>query len=312
MSVLTFGETMALTSAVNIGPLAHTREMKLGIGGAESNFAIALARLGNTVNWVGRVGTDSFGDLVERELRAEGVGLVLIRDSTGPTGLMIKERRTATASRIWYYRKASAGSNFSIGDISESMLADASILHVTGITPALSESALEATVHYVDRASTLGIDVSFDLNYRRALWTPDQARPIFRRIIGQSTVVFAGEDEAAIAVGEGSAAELAQRISDLGPAEVVIKLGEQGALLLADGHLTRHAAIPVAAIDTVGAGDGFVAGYISEREAGSSIDQRLRTATSVGAFACTVDGDWEGMPRRPELRLLTDTEPVIR
>ncbi|MFI7166957.1 sugar kinase [Rhodococcus erythropolis] len=312
MTVLTFGETMALNSATNVGPLAHTREMKLGIGGAESNFAIALARLGNAVTWVGRVGTDSFGDLVERELRAEGVGLVIIRDSTAPTGLMIKERRTATASRIWYYRKASAGSNFSIGDISESLLADASILHVTGITPALSESALEATLHYVDRARAEGIDVSFDLNYRQALWTPDQARPIFRRIIEQSSVVFAGADEATIAVGEGNPTELAQRISDLGPAEVVIKLGEHGALLLADGHLSQRAAIPVAAIDTVGAGDGFVAGYISEREAGSSVDQRLRTANSVGAFACTVDGDWEGMPRRSELPLLTDTEPVIR
>jgi len=312
MTVLTFGETMALTRAVDTGALAHTSTLHLGIGGAESNFAIALRRLGVDVTWIGRVGQDSLGDLIERDLRAEGITADVIRDPDAPTGLMVKERRTATATRVWYYRTGSAGSRLTMSDIADDRLESASLLHVTGITPALSDTARKTTLHCVERARVLGIPVSFDLNYRRALWSPDDAAPVFRELIALSDIVFAGEDEAAIAVGEGTPAELAARIRDLGPRESILKLGDQGCLAMVDGETYSLPAVPVSVIDSVGAGDGFVAGYLAERLAGEAPADRLRTAVTVGAFACTVSGDWEGMPRRDELGLLTTTEPVTR
>ena len=312
MTVLTFGETMALVGAVGTGPLAHTATMELGIGGSESNFAIALRRLGVDVAWVGRVGSDSFGDRVERELHAERLDVHVVRDSEAPTGLMVKERRTSTATRVWYYRAGSAGSRFEIGDVPEALWANVSHLHVTGITPALSDSGLKATLHYVELAHAEGVTVSFDLNYRQALWSKEQATPVYRRIIEQSDIVFAGTDEAAIAVGDGTPTDMARRICSMGPKEAVMKLGERGALALVDGELYRAPAVPVTVVDSVGAGDGFVAGYLAERLAGSLPQKRLAVGVQVGAFACTVAGDWEGMPKREELDLLTAEEAVTR
>ncbi|WP_029113629.1 sugar kinase [Mycobacterium sp. URHB0044] len=312
MSVLTFGETMALLRPTGTGPLAHTTTMHLGIGGAESNVAVALRRLGAEVTWVGRVGDDSFGDLVERELRAEDLRPHVVRDHDAPTGLMVKERRTASATRVWYYRDGSAGSRFAIGDVPETLWDTVTLLHVTGITPALSDSAAKATVHYVEHAKGLGITVSFDVNHRHSLWSADEARPTYRVLVALADVVFAGADEAAIVVGSGTPAQLAVGLCAMGPAEAVVKLGADGALAVVDGVEYRQPAVPVSVIDTVGAGDGFVAGYLADRLAGCDIQQRLRTATAVGALACTVDGDWEGMPRRDELDLLTTSEPVAR
>jgi 2-dehydro-3-deoxygluconokinase len=312
MTVLTFGETMALASAVGTGPLAHTSTLDLSIGGSESNVAIALRRLGTPVTWIGRVGRDSFGDAVERQLRAEQLVVEVIRDPDAPTGLMVKERRTATATRVWYYRADSAGSRLSAGDIPAATIDAASLLHITGITPALSASALAAVRHGVDRARRKGIPVSFDLNYRRALWSADQARPVFRELMSKADIVFAGLDEAAIAVGEGEPLDLAARISELGPTEAIIKLGGQGCLATIDGQVFKVPAVDVPVVDSVGAGDGFVAGYLAEHCAGEGPERRLHTAVTVGAFACTVSGDWEGMPRRDELDLLTGREPVTR
>ncbi|WP_104133082.1 sugar kinase [Cryobacterium sp. M91] len=311
--VLTFGETMGLFRDPQPGMLALSRSVQLGMGGAESNVAIALKRLGTPVTWVGRVGRDSLGDLIQRELAAEGVNAIITVDEDAPTGLMIKERRMATATRVWYYRAGSAGSRLEPSDIPADVIRQASLLHVTGITPALSESAAQATRHAMSLARDAGVLVSFDLNYRSRLWNAQAARQSYRDLIALADIVFAGEDEAEIAVGRAdSVAETARLLGELGPRQVIIKLGDRGCFALVDGISYDQVAFTVTVEDTVGAGDGFVAGYLSEVHRGSPVALRLQTAVSVGAFACTVAGDWEGMPLRSELGLLAATEPVIR
>jgi 2-dehydro-3-deoxygluconokinase len=310
--VLTFGETMVLMRSDQVGPLAHASTMSLGIGGSESNVAIGLQRLGVHAVWCGRVGADSLGQLVEREIRAEGVDVRIAVDPSAPTGLMIKERRTPATQRVSYYRAGSAGSRILPEDIDEQLISSAGLLHVSGITPALSPQA-EATLRYaIDVARTAGVPVSFDLNFRGNLWSPEGAGSVYRDIIPFADIVFAGDEEAAIAVGTGNPEELAIRIAALGPRQAVIKLGSAGALALVDGEFFRQPAIPVEAHDTVGAGDAFVAGYLAEFLTGLGPAQRLRTAAATGAFACLVPGDWEGSPRRHELTLLTSKEPVNR
>ncbi|ASN22646.1 sugar kinase [Arthrobacter sp. YN] len=307
------GETMALMKAETPGPLAHAGSLGLGMGGAETNVAIALKRLGTSVTWLGRVGQDSLGDLVLREIAAEGVTTLGIRDAEAPTGLMIKERRTLEHLKVWYYRSGSAGSRLAREDVPADTIRNAKLLHLTGITPALSESACEAALFAVSVAREAGVTVSFDLNYRAALWTEDQAGPVFRTFIELSDIVFAGDDEAGIAVGHGpDSLELARRIAARGPQQVVIKNGPLGCVGVIDGAEYRQDAVRINAVDTVGAGDAFVAGYISDLLAGASIEDRLRTAVRTGAFACLVPGDWEGMPRRHELGLLDASEPVAR
>ena len=310
--VLIFGETMALMRTDQVGPLAHATTLSLGIGGSESNVAIGLQRLGVQAVWCGRVGADSLGHLVEREIRAEGVDVRIAVDPSAPTGLMIKERRTPATQRVSYYRAGSAGSRITPEDIDEQLICGAGLLHVSGITPALSPQA-EATLRYaVDVAKAHNVTVSFDLNFRGNLWSAEEARSVYRDIIPLSDIVFAGDDEAAIAVGPGEPEELARRIAALGPSQAVIKLGSDGALALIDGTLLRQEAVTVDAVDTVGAGDAFVAGYLAELVDGCGPQDRLKTAAATGAFACLVPGDWEGFPRRHELPILQAREPVSR
>lgn len=321
--MLTLGETMALMRTDQVGPLAHASTLSLGIGGSESNVAVGLQRLGVQTVWCGRVGDDSLGQLVQREIRAEGVDVRVAVDPSAPTGLMIKERRTPATQRVSYYRAGSAGSRINPADVDEQLIARAGLLHVSGITPALSAQAEQTLRYAIAVARAAGVTVSFDLNYRGNLWSRERAGSVYRDIIPLADIVFAGDDEAAIAVGtapaagDGSvlgvdAAELARRIAAMGPGQAVIKLGADGAIALIDGELYRQKAVPVDAVDTVGAGDAFVAGYLAEFISGLGAQERLRTAARTGAFACLVPGDWEGFPRRHELNLLEYREPVSR
>lgn len=310
--VVTLGETMGLFAANFIGSLAHVDSFRLGIGGAESNVAIGLVRLGASATWVGRVGADEVGDLVRRELLAEGVQLRMTVDAAAPTAVMIKNRRTAKHTRVLYYRAASAGSRLSPDDVDAELVARADVLHVTGITPALSSSAAAAVDRALDVALEAGVPVSFDVNHRSALWSAHEASAVYRSIAARATIVFAGVDEARLLTDGGSAAQLAEGIAARGAREVIIKLGADGCHALIDGSPCSTPAVPVDAVDTVGAGDAFVAGYLAERMRGADAPTRLTTAVRAGAFACLGLGDWESLPTRGDLELLTRGEPVER
>ena len=152
--IVTFGETMALLRPEETGSLADVDRLSIGIGGAESNVAIGLARLGAKVAWLGRIGADGLGDRVVRELRGEGVEVVAVVDEVAPTGLMIKERlATDTTRPVIYYRTGSAGSRITVDDLPALGIAEAALLHVTGITPALSESARDAALAAIGAAA---------------------------------------------------------------------------------------------------------------------------------------------------------------
>jgi 2-dehydro-3-deoxygluconokinase len=310
--VVTLGESMGLFRATFVGSLTHVSDFTLGIGGAEGNVAIALARLGTPVRWLGRVGADPIGRRVLRELRAEGIDVIGIVDPDAATGMMVKEQRTVDATRVQYYRAGSAGSHLNPGDLAAADISNASLLHVTGITPALSATARETVFEAIGIASSAGIPVSFDINHRSSLWREDPA-PVYRDLAGKSDIVFAGDDEARILFPDAeSPIALARAIADLGPSQVIIKLGEAGCVAVIDGVEYRRAAIAIRAVDTVGAGDAFVAGYLAELLAEFPVEDRLTTAVTLGAFACLNSGDWEGFPTRDELGMLTRSEPVER
>ena len=311
--VVTIGETMALMRSSIPGPLAHNSQLGLGIGGSESNFAIALRRLGTSVSWVRRVGQDALGDLVQREIRGEDVNTLVARDPDAATGLMIKESRTTKHQKVYYYRQGMAGSRITPRDLPREVISRAKVLHLTGISAALSDSSLETVHAAIGIARDAGVTVVFDLNYRAGLWDESAARSAYRQILAKVDVVFAGDDEAAIALGYPAEPEqLARDLIALGPKDAVIKLGARGCAGVIDGAYYECEAIKVRAVDTVGAGDGFVAGYVAEMLQGLPPAARLDTAVRTGAFACLVPGDWEGMPRREELGLLGLDEPVIR
>ncbi|MBY4128151.1 sugar kinase [Rhodococcus fascians] len=311
--LLTLGECMGRLTPERIGLLEHAGDLTLHIGGAEANVAVAVARLGVAATWMGRLGRDSVGDLIERRLSADGVNVRAVRDPY-PTGLMICTRRTAATVEVDYHRHHSAGSHLHPSDLSDDLFDDADLLHITGITPALSPGAAETVFEAIDRARRHGSTVSFDVNYRTKLWKPREAAPVLQKIAALSDIVFAGPEEAELLldVPFTSPAAAARAIAAMGPREVVVKRGAEGCTALVDGAIHNRAALATVVTDPIGAGDAFVGGYLADYLTGEPVDTRLRTALQMGAAAVSVPGDCENLPYRTELDSLSATTDVVR
>ena len=309
--LVTAGETMGLLIQGAAGSPRNGEPMTFGMGGSESNVAIGARRLGLPATWIGRVGADPPGDLILRELRAEQVQAITVTDPA-PTGLMVRWRPSGAHGRVTYYRRDSAGSHLDAADIPEEVVATAGVFHATGITLALGPGPAAAITHAMAVAREAGVTVSFDLNYRSALWVTHEAAPALEAAVRSADVVFAGEHEAEIVTETADPLQAALALEALGPAQVVIKRGADGCLARIDGVTIEQPAPAVPVVDTVGAGDACVAGYLAELMSGAEPATRLATAVAAGAFAVTVSGDWEGMPDRPSLALLEASEPVIR
>lgn len=308
--VVTIGETMALLAAPRIGLLRHMHSLDLSVAGAESNVAIGVRRLGVPATWISRVGDDEFGRLVIATLAGEGVDTRhVIVDTAAPTGLMVKERRSDSVTRVQYYRAGSAASRLSPADVDEDLVRGAGLLHVSGITPALSATAAAAVDAAVDTARAAGVPVALDLNYRRALWSPEAAGAALRGLIGRTDILFATGPEARLVVSDDD--QLAA-LAKLGPRYVLLKRGGAGAAALLDGDRYDRAAHRVSIVDPVGAGDAFAAAYLAEYLGGMPPADCLTAAMTAGAFAVTVPGDWEGLPSRAELTLLESDDDVQR
>jgi 2-dehydro-3-deoxygluconokinase len=299
LDVLTLGE--AMVSFRSTGPFALGVPLTPGLAGAESNVAIGLARLGHTVSWVGRVGRDEWGRLLLRELRAEGVDTShAVLDDVAPTGLMFLEQRTADVSRVDYRRAGSAGSRIAPADVQAALDMSPRLLHLTGITPALSDAALDAVTLAAERASAAGALVSLDVNFRSRLWTREQARAALGPLVRHTDLVIASDDELDVLAGGDEAAAVA-RLFQAGVGRVAIKRGAAGASLWTAAGRVDQQAFAVTAVDTVGAGDAFCAGLLSGLLDGLDAAGSLQRAATLGAFAVGTHGDWEGLPTRADL-----------
>jgi len=281
------------------------QELSLKIAGAESNVAIGVRRLGHVAIWRGCVGDDELGRLVLERIRGEGVDADARIIRSRPTALMLREHRTRTVTRVAYYRKGLAGSQLGVEDAEALPLRQGDILHLTGITPALGAGPSAAATRAVERAREVGARVSFDVNYRRALWEPEDAAGPLAALARRSDILFAGEEELALVTGHRSGTDPLRSGQKLGPHEVVLKLGAAGTRGRSGEETAAVAPPEIESVDPVGAGDAFVAGYLSASLDHLPLEGRLTRAVILGAFAASSEGDWESLPRRDELELLT-------
>jgi len=303
--VLTFGETMAVLRAEVPGPLRLAGSLRMGMAGAESTVAIGLARLGHAARWVGRVGDDEFGRLVLERLRAECVDVTHVSTDDAPTGLLVREQRTADLARVRYYRAGSAGSRLSVDDLRPALAAGTRLLLLSGITPALSASALAATRAAVAHAVASGWAVCLDVNYRATLWSREAAAEVLRPLASKATIVVGDADELSLVGGVDA-------LLRGGVREIVVKAGARGASVSTVDGSWEVPAAPVTAVDVVGAGDAFVAGYLSGWLDGLDPEQRLARGVTVAGFAVACMGDWEGLPTRAELDLTGPPGTTLR
>jgi 2-dehydro-3-deoxygluconokinase len=280
-----------------LDPLEDGATYRLRVGGAESNFAVALTRLGVRVTWVSRLGADPFGDLVAETLAAEGVDVRVVRDAERPTGVYFKAREDG-ATRMYYYRAGSAASQLGPADVPDDALEGVGLVHLTGITTALGPGPRELVHDVARRARDRGIPVLLDPNYRPALWqTPGEAAAA----LPNADWILCGAEEGHLLFGTASAHDLAAAIGT----NVAIRVGERGALVMEGAQLVEVQPPRLEEIvDDVGAGDGFAAGFAYGLLQGWPRARCAHAGNVVAAGALRGGGDWETYPRLAEIQEL--------
>ncbi|PAV28328.1 2-dehydro-3-deoxygluconokinase [Virgibacillus profundi] len=298
MDVVTIGESMVLFTPDSVGSFIYTEKFNKTIGGAESNVAIALSRLGHEVGWVSRLGTDDFGLYVRNFIRGEGVDTSnVLFDNTLQTAVFFKERKDGEEPKVYYYRENSAISHMKPDDLNEDYIANAKYLHLTGITPALSESCKKMIYQSIHIAKKHNVKIIFDPNIRLKLWSKEEAREVINDIASLCDVVLPGIEEGKILTEEDEPDKIAKKLLQGQTCTVVIKLGKKGAYFATkseDGYVDGQVVDNI--VDPIGAGDGFAAGFISAMIREWPLRKSIDLANRVAAFALTVPGDAEGYP----------------
>ena len=292
----------ALGVVVLQGSAAPGVKTSLGAGGAEFNFAVAIARLGFKVEWIGLLGDDLVGDLIRSVARDEGVSLDhACTVSGGQTGLYVRELHRSGDRRLAYYRGESVARKFEPTLWPLDWKTVPGWLHVTGITAALGDGPRALLFRAIDWANSVGVPVSFDPNYRSALWAPDEARPHLRRLSERADHLLMSEDDAELLTGTAEPEDVLEAFTMPKLRAVVLKRGEKGILARVGGNIRCLSASPTQkVVDTVGAGDAFDAGYVAVLVTGGTSEDALRMGLHLGARA-TEGIDDQCYPRRADL-----------
>ncbi|OKI54827.1 sugar kinase [Micromonospora sp. CB01531] len=309
--VVCVGESMALLTPDPPRPLRAGGAMRLDVAGAESNVAMNLARLGLRVAWCSRVGADPLGELVTTRIGAAGVDVSLVEvDPTASTGVFFKDPGPH-GTNVHYYRRGSAAAAMDRGVWGARSLLGSRLVHLTGITAALSEPCADLVMHTLTERPISGALCSFDVNYRPALWPVRTAGPRLARLAGHADIVLVGLDEAAILWGARNADEVRELLP--GPRTLVVKDGGVGVTSYSPAGTVVEPAPAVEVVEPVGAGDAFAAGYLFGVVRGLPEEVRLRLGHLVAGSALRVVGDIGDLPPAAELvraaqRVRSDTE----
>jgi 2-dehydro-3-deoxygluconokinase len=306
--VVCLGESMVMLVPQGTGRLVDGHAFSAAVGGAESNVACYLARLGVDAAWMSRVGDDSFGRLVLDTVSGAGVDTSRVEvDPQRLTGCYVKEP-DGVSTRVRYYRENSAASAMSPELAQAAGLGSAAVVHLSGITAALSPGCQElmTALTSAPRGDT---QVSFDVNWRPVLWAGGNGPEVTAHLARRADLVFVGRDEAHALWGledtEGIAAYLGH------PPALVVKDAEHGATLVDRAGTTWVPSLRVDVVEPVGAGDAFAAGFIAGTLAGLPAKQRLRLGHAVAACALSTPHDLGTLPDPDVLSALVharDTE----
>ncbi|NRQ38399.1 sugar kinase [Nonomuraea sp. NN258] len=287
--VYTLGEALGVVSS---GRVRHESEARLDVCGPEFTLAVALARLGHQCAYLGKVGGDELGARVLSVLRGEGVDVSDVRVTDGArTGLLLRESRVGRDPRTTHYRAGSAGSQLSPGNVPIDRIAAAKTLHITGRTAALGRDPLDAVRAAVSAARSADVVISFSVEYVPELWPSVRAaEEVLGELAAASHLLFLAQDELDLVKPALSPER-----------EVVVLRGMKGASVRAD-RMRYDIQIPqVPVVDTAGANEAFVAGYLSAALDGLTPQERLHRGALLSAAAVTSVSEWQGLPTRAEL-----------
>ncbi|MFJ8635868.1 sugar kinase [Streptomyces sp. NPDC093568] len=334
VDVVALGESMVTFLPTRPGRLADVPSFERGIGGAESNVACALAAAGHRTRWVSRVGADGFGDHLVEAIGRYGVDVASVRrDPMRPTGVYFRTAgdRGTDAHEVAYYRAGSAASAMSVANLDLGVVRSGRVLHLSGITAALSDGCLELMRELTAPGKGRPL-ISFDVNHRPGLWRDADGPQVLLELARRADIVFVGQDEAEEAWGvTGGPTAIRGVLPE--PGVLVVKQGARGATLFhrtagmraarggtggrggtpqAPDRATHPQATtpgtsgPTAFVPAphvhiaaaTGAGDAFAAGFLSATLRGLPPRDRLRHGHLWAAAALTAPGDLAAPPAR--------------
>ena len=299
---VSLGESMLRLTVPTGRRLDDTRTLDMELAGAESNVSVALARLGWRTGWVSRMPDHALGQAILRALRSDGVDVSAVKcvpDERLGT-YFIEYATPPRSTQVIYDRANSAASHMTIEDMDWNYLLDTRILHLTGITAALSDNCYALLVEAIRRAHAAGVMVSFDVNYRAKLWSASTAGEKLRPLIAEADLLLCkGADAAALFGCQGEPHQLMAELKALTHAPAVFcTFGEQGAALLSGDEFVTQPALPVQIVDRLGSGDAFAAGvldgWLSGDESASNMSalrEGLRRGVALAAIALSQYGD---------------------
>jgi 2-dehydro-3-deoxygluconokinase len=281
---------MILVTPVDAVGLADARHCRLTVGGAESTVGLYLTELGHRVRWASRVGDDPLGRRLLAELRRYGLDTSLVRrDPQAPTGVYFKDPGPRQTT-VHYYRAGSAASRMSAADAEAFLPPGTHLVHLSGITPALSDSCRQLVEALLTRARAHGTLVSFDVNHRPALWPAAEAAPVLLDLARRADLVFVGRDEAQALWGTAAPEQVRALVG--GHNRLVVKDGATGATEFDGPRSCFVPADAVPVVEVVGAGDAFAAGVIAGLLDGAPPARRLRRGHALAARTLRSTSDY--------------------
>mgnify|MGYP000518502429 CR=1 FL=1 len=292
--VSSIGESMLRLSIPAGNRLENTRALDVGTAGAEGNVLNALGHLGRSCAWVSGLPDNPLGRLAANHLRKADVNLdgVIWRDA-GRMGVYFVEFSTPPRPiQVIYDRVDSVIASLTPDQIDWAFLLDTRLLHLTGITPALSASCAAIVAESIQRAKAQNVPISFDMNYRGKLWTPEEARAAVTPLLQEIDLFFCARGDAEVVFDcTGEPEKMLQQLVQLSNARTVImSIGEQGVIAWRDGQIYREPSVPVEVVDRIGAGDGLAAGVI-HGWLKEDLVLGLRYGVTMAALALTEHGD---------------------
>ena len=316
MDLITFGEAIVRLTPPAFQRLEQARSFDAYVGGGELNVAVGAARLGVASRWVSRLPENALGRMIANGAREQGVDTHIEWTANDRAGLYFAELGAAPrASSVLYDRAGSAIAKVAPGGIDwASVFAGARWFHVSGITPALSESAAKVTQESLVAAKKAGLTVSYDLNYRSKLWSAEKARAVQEPLMQYVDVLITTEEDTRVVFGIGvpasdryervdadSYAQVARDLEkrfDLRAVAITLResprvlLNSWSAIVAVDGKIHSAPNYEVEVVDRIGAGDAFSAGLIVSRLENRSWDDAVRFATAFSALKHSVPGDF--------------------
>jgi len=328
---VSIGESMLRLTVPTGRRLEETRSLDLEFAGAESNVSVALARLGWRTGWVSRLPDHAMSHAILRALRADGVDVSAVQCVPAAQERLgtyfVEYAAPPRSTQVIYDRTNSAASRMTTAEVDWDYLLDTRVLHLTGITAALSENCYSLLVEAIQRAHASGVMVSFDVNYRAKLWSASKAGEKLRPLIAAADILLCkGADASALFGCLGEPHQLMTELQALTQAAAIFcTFGEQGAAMLSGTEFATQPALPVQMMDRLGSGDAFAAGVLDgwflggspkgyqEIQENSFQRESLRHGVALAAIALSQFGD-RVLTSRAELNamLASERQDILR